>query len=251
MKLHRTNLRVAIQIIGLSVVFHATQVLARTAVFGTGDHAFSIEFVTVGNPGNASDTHHPVVPPGNPADWQAGSIPYTFEIGKYEISEQIIREANALGNLGITIFNRGPNMPAAGISWYEAIKFINWLNTSSGYPAAYNVVDGQVSAWDSSHAGYNADNPLRNSLAQYVLPTADEWYKAAFHDAASGTEGRYFNYPGSDQAPAPVPNSEGGNNAIWDMDRPGEVTKAGSPSAYGTIGQKQETSLSGMRARST
>ena len=43
----------------------------------------------IGNPGNAADTT------GNPNP--AGSVPYTYRMGKFEISEQMIDKANAAG----------------------------------------------------------------------------------------------------------------------------------------------------------
>ena len=53
---------------------------------------------------------------------------YTYRIGKFEISEQMIDKANALGGLGITKDTRGPDFPATSVTWYEAARFVNWLN---------------------------------------------------------------------------------------------------------------------------
>ena len=36
----------------------------------------------------------------------------------------------------------GPNKPAAGISWLEAAKFVNWLNKSTGHTPAYKFGAG-------------------------------------------------------------------------------------------------------------
>ena len=55
--------------------------------FGSGANSFSIDFVTIGNPGNPPDANP------NPA----GAVPYEYRIGKYEIFEQMIDKANALG----------------------------------------------------------------------------------------------------------------------------------------------------------
>ena len=71
-------------------------VLADT--FGSGANSFSIDFVTIGNPGNPPDANP------NPA----GAVPYSYRIGTYEISELMIDKANALGGLGITKDTRGP-----------------------------------------------------------------------------------------------------------------------------------------------
>src|SRR4051812_45933792 len=83
--------------------------------FGSGANSFDIDFVTIGNPGNPPDANP------NPA----GAVPYTYRIGKYEISEQMIDKANALGGLGITKDTRGPDYPVTSVSWYEAAKFVN------------------------------------------------------------------------------------------------------------------------------
>ncbi|MCH8839481.1 MAG: hypothetical protein IH831_02150, partial [Planctomycetes bacterium] len=69
--------------------------VAHADTFGTDpNNTFEIEFVTIGNPGNADDTTG--LP--NPA----GAVPYSYRIGKFEISEGMIDKANTLGSLGIT-----------------------------------------------------------------------------------------------------------------------------------------------------
>jgi formylglycine-generating enzyme len=97
--------------------------------FGNGANSFDIEFATIGNPGNPPDMT------GFPRP--AGSVSYAYRIGKYEISEQKIDKANALGGLGITKDSRGPNKPATSVSWFEAAQFVNWLNMSAGSSPAY------------------------------------------------------------------------------------------------------------------
>src|SRR5687768_3368522 len=93
------------------------------AMFGSGVNTFNIEFVTIGDPGNVPDIT------GNPNP--AGSVPYSYRMGKFEISIQMIDKANAEGGLGITRDAPfGPdNKPATGVSWNEAARFVNWLNT--------------------------------------------------------------------------------------------------------------------------
>lgn len=78
--------------------------------FGNGTNSFSIDFVSIGNPGNPPDANP------NPA----GAVAYPYRIGKYEISEQMIDKANVLGGLGITKDTRGADYPATSITWYEA-----------------------------------------------------------------------------------------------------------------------------------
>ena len=66
-----------------------------TQTFGTGANAFTMDFVTIGNPNNVADTT------GNPNP--AGSVAYTYNLGKYEVSRDMITKANSAGSLGITM----------------------------------------------------------------------------------------------------------------------------------------------------
>ena len=112
---------------------------ANADTFGAGANTFDIEFVTIGDAGNAADTT------GDPNP--AGAVPYVFRMGTFEISEVMIQAANAQSAadgdpLAITIDTRGPDMPATRVSWFEAARFVNWLNTSTGHTPAYNFASG-------------------------------------------------------------------------------------------------------------
>src|SRR3954452_9182524 len=72
---------------GLWLAFVQSAPNASADTFGSGANSFNIDFVTIGNPGNAPDANP------NPA----GAVDYTYRIGKYEVSEQMIDKANALG----------------------------------------------------------------------------------------------------------------------------------------------------------
>ena len=201
--------------------------------FGSGSNTFDIEFVTIGNPGNADDTT------GNPNP--AGKVDDTYRIGKFEISEDMINKANNLGGLGITHTNRSANKPATDITWFEAAKFVNWLNTSTLSTPAYKFDGGgNFQLWQSGDAGFDPNNLYRNSLATYFLPSMDEWYKAAYYDP-TGTV--YYNYPtGSDSVPDGIDFAgdttfdavfaDGGFNSV-----PNDITDVGVLSPYGTAGQ--------------
>jgi len=203
--------------------------------FGSGLNAFTMDFVTIGNPGNAADTT------GDPNP--AGSVGYIYNIGKYEVSRDMITKANAAGILGITMADmssrggNGVNRPATGVNWYEAATYVNWLNTSTGGTAAYKFVGGTFQLWSAGDAGYNVNNLFRNSNAKFWLPSIDEWYKAAY----GNLNGTWNNYAtGSDSAPTAVAGGTAANTAVYKqgvMAGPADITNAGGLSPYGTMGQ--------------
>ena len=205
--------------------------------FGSGTNTFSIDFVTIGNPGNAADTT------GNPNP--AGKVDFTYRVGKYEIPENLIDKVNALSNLSISHDNLGPNKPAFSISWFDAAKFVNWLNADSGNTPAYKFdANGDFLLWTPGDVGYSSNNLYRNSQAKYFLPSIDEWYKAAYFDPAASI---YYDYPtGSDIVPDGI-GFEGdsvfeavffdGSDVTDFNPEPNDVTDVGLASPYGTFGQ--------------
>lgn len=216
-------------LLGLST--EAFVVPAAGDTFGSGPNSYQIDFVTIGSPGNPPDTT------GDPNP--AGAVSYEYRIGKYEISEQMIDKANVLGGLGITKDTRGPDKPATSVSWFEAARFVNWLNTSSASVPAYKFnANGDFQLWTPADAGYNPNNLFRNTQARYFLPSADEWYKAAFYDTGASV---YYDYPtGSDVAPISVAFGTAPGTAVWNRlheEGPADVMLAGGQSPYGTVGQ--------------
>ena len=58
---------------------------SKADTFGSGDNQFTIDFTTIGNPGNAADfTGY-------------GSVGYSYRIGTYAISQNQINAATASG----------------------------------------------------------------------------------------------------------------------------------------------------------
>lgn len=242
--------RTAMMLLTLHVFIAKAQ--ADVAVsFGSGGNQFTIDFVTIGNPGNPADTT------GEPTS--AGAVPYVYNIGKYEVSRDAVEKANAEGNLRIFLSDMSfvtggarPDMPATQVSWNAAARFVNYLNTSQGYSPAYkfNVQPGDpgydananLVLWEASDPGYNANNPFRNSQSHYFLPSVDEWYKAAFYDPnANGGTGGYWDYAtGSNTAPSPVASGTDLGSAVWAQrpsQGPANIKVAGGISPYGTMAQ--------------
>jgi formylglycine-generating enzyme len=236
----------AVAAFGLALGMMATADL-HADTFGSGANTFTIDFVTVGDPGNADDS-------GTTGSYSSpyGGVAYEFRIGTYEISRDMITKASTLGSLGITLYDMtsyGGNVgthPATGVSWNEAARFVNWLNTSTGHQAAYKFAlqpgdvgysaNSNILLWESGDAGYNANNLYRNANAYYFLPSEDEWYKAAYY---SGSGTTYYDYAlGSDSIPTAV--SAGASGAVYAQSfatGPADIDNAGGTSHYGTEGQ--------------
>jgi formylglycine-generating enzyme required for sulfatase activity len=173
----------------------------------------------------------------------AGGVNYVYNIGKYEVSRDMITKANAAGGLGITMFDmssyggNGVNRPATGVSWNEAARFVNWLNKSKGYQEAYNFtgsgVNDNITMWGTGL--YSGSNQFRHKDAYYFLPSMDEWYKAAY-GSPSGT---WYDYAtGSNSAPTAV--DSGTSGAVYNQNfnqGPADITNAGGLSQYWTMAQ--------------
>ncbi|MGB0739228.1 MAG: formylglycine-generating enzyme family protein, partial [Planctomycetaceae bacterium] len=227
---------------------------AELVTFGTGGNAFTMDFVFVGDAGNADDTA------GQPNP--AGGVSYNYAIGKYEVRQSFINKYNSefgtSNSLEISLLTGatgvGDDKAAAGVSWNEAARFVNWLNTSQGYQPAYkfttNGVNDNIDLWTSEDAGYDSTNPYRNSLAKYVLPSMDEWYKAAYYDPATST---YRDYASADGTlPTAVKSGTDPNTAVYNQSSstgPADHNQAGGLNAFGVMGMSgnlwewEETSL--------
>lgn len=213
---------------------------ALADTFGTGSNQFTIDFAEIGSPGNPG---HQL---GKPL--YAGAVGYNYRIGTYEVSTSMVGIANSVGGLGLDYTGRSANKPATDISWNEAARFVNWLNTSMGSAPAYKFAaqpgdpgysaNANISLWQIGEAGYDSANPFRNALARYFLPSSDEWYKAAYYNPVTG---RYATYPnGSPDEPIPVSAGTNANTAVYNnspFDEPADVNNAGSLSPFGTMAQ--------------
>jgi hypothetical protein len=217
---------------------------AGTISFGSGGNTFNMEFVTIGNAGNSADTT------GSPNP--AGAVGYEYGLGKFEVSRDMITKYNlnfgTANNLVITLQDmadfggNGVDKPATGVSWNEAARFVNWLNTSTGGFAAYNFTTGGVNdnieVWTAADTlDYEATNPYRSKRATYVLPSFNEWYKAAYYNPNDST---YYDLPnGSNTAPTAVASGTGAGTAVYSqsfLQGPADVTQAGGLSPYGVMG---------------
>ncbi|MEI6891051.1 MAG: SUMF1/EgtB/PvdO family nonheme iron enzyme [Pontiella sp.] len=154
---------------GLMLVAALIAVGAQADLFGSGDHEFELIFKNISSGSNSSGEH--------------GQVDYDYGIGTYEITanqwvKYIAMSGGPAGGSkkgSTTIGNHAVDY----VSWYEAAQFVNWLNTSSGGTMAYNFDDsGTMSLWGEGTRA--ATSAYRHKDAVYVLPSDDEWVKAAY-----------------------------------------------------------------------
>jgi prepilin-type processing-associated H-X9-DG protein/prepilin-type N-terminal cleavage/methylation domain-containing protein len=175
--------------------------LGAGTVFGNTPPLVTINTVTIGSPGNAADTTG------------YGAVNYTYQIGTCEVTNaQYAVFLNAVVGTGTDTYglyndNMGSNDSHGGItreegvfkvksgfeekpvnyvSFYDAVRFTNWLTNGATAGAStetgvYNLsVDGTVSR-----------DLTFDAATLWMLPSEDEWYKAAFYNTATGQYSLY------------------------------------------------------------
>jgi len=166
----------------------------------------TIDTVPVGNLGNSADTTG------------FGAVSYRYNIGTTEVTNaqyaEFLNEKAKSDPLGLYntsmgsgiggITRSGSNgsysystisgredMPVSYVSWYDSIRFANWLHNGQGSgdteTGAYTILGGTATP-------SNGLSITRNPGAQWWLTSEDEWYKAAYHKN-DGDTASYFEYP--------------------------------------------------------
>lgn len=179
------------------------------------------EMVTVGNPGNASDSTG------------YGDVAYDYKIGKYEVTisqycqflnavarddtyylydypARMVTDLNTAGILrsgspgSYTYSVIGPsgiapvgasspgNRPITYVSWFDAARFANWMH--NGQPVGPQGPATTETGAYTLNGAFQGPGIARNPGARFYLPSEDEWYKAAFYSATlnSGSGGYYL-----------------------------------------------------------
>ncbi len=133
---------------------------------GTADE-FTIDFVGISGTTNPTSGY--------------GIVNNDYRMGTHEITNGQFAKFDTN-----KVYYTGDNVPSIVTKWYEAAKFVNYLNTSTNNPVAYNFNgSGDYVVWESGDTGYDSTNPYRNSNAHYFLPSEDEWVKAAYWNGTS------------------------------------------------------------------
>jgi len=161
-----------------------------------------LDFVTIGNPGNPGDTRTDYPDSADP--YGCGAVDYTYQIGKYEITNgqwnDFVSAAGApTGNpstaYDLSSYWTGTNVPTNMVSWYEAAQFCNYLTSGDKSRGAYQFSGTNTNPGD--FLGIDRAVSITTYGTTYVLPTEDEWYKAAYYTGSG-----YSTYAnGTDTAP--------------------------------------------------
>lgn len=209
------------------------QILVLAALFiALPAGAVEIAWVYVGDPGNPPDTAINCL--NDAAD--CGSLSYAYAISKYEVTNaQYAEFLNAVaatdtyglykpsmgtdpiggiarsgssGSYTYAVKSGQGNNPVVFVNWYNAVRFANWLHNGrpTGPQGAGTTENGAYTL-----TGATSISGGRQPGALVFLPTENEWYKAAYYEAATTT---FFDYPtGSNTAPTSEPPPGGSNSA--------------------------------------
>ena len=224
------NSKIILAVLGGMTLLSASLNAQIVDTFGSGANQFTLNFVTVGNPGNANDSTG------------YGGVSYNYNIGVYDVSQTQLADAAASSGYNLGGGAWTGSQPAANVNWYQAAAFVNYLNTSQGYAPAYNLTfagnrpDG-ISSWTGANVWtLGGTDDFRNANAHYFLPSENEWYKAAYYSPT----GVYYQYAtGSNTAPIAVASGTAAGTAVYNgvASQPAAVNQAGGLSPYGTMGQ--------------
>jgi formylglycine-generating enzyme required for sulfatase activity len=181
--------------------FLAAVLVMAAANFASADtiRGINMDFVTIGHAGNPGDTRAEANPYG------CGAVSYNYRIGKYEVTNAqwntFTAAAGAPTGNGAghskSAYYTGAQQPTNCVSWYEATQFCNYLTSGDKSKGAYQFSGDNTNPGD--FLGINRDAAISSYGIAYVIPTEDEWYKAAYYKPDGSGYSLYAN--GTNTAP--------------------------------------------------
>jgi formylglycine-generating enzyme required for sulfatase activity len=216
--------------------------------------ALDIDWVEVGDPGNPS------------SDNSYGAVAYEYSIGRYEVtnaeyaeflnavaaddpnglynpamgSEPIfggIAQSGAPGGFTYGVKAGFENQPVVYVSFYDAMRFANWLH--NGQPqGAQGAATTEEGSYTLTPEGIANNTITRNPGATVCLASEDEWYKAAYYEAALPG---YYDFPARRNReticspPTARPNRANCDGVVGTLAEVGAYPRSASP--YGSFDQ--------------
>jgi formylglycine-generating enzyme len=190
----------------------------------------NIDFVTIGHAGNAADTGGTV---------GCGAVSSNYRIGKYEVTNAQWNAFTAAAGVPTgNAYWTGAQQPTNIVSWYEAAQFCNYLTSGQKYSGAYQFDQS------GNFLGIDRVSSISTYGTTYVIPTEDEWYKAAYFKPDGSGYSTYAN--GTNTAPVAGVNSNynGVIGSPWDITN-GTQEQNGTFDMMGNVWEWNETLFSG------
>jgi formylglycine-generating enzyme required for sulfatase activity len=103
-----------------------------------------------------------------------------------------IKRSGTSGSYTYSLRPHMGNKPVTFVSYFDAVRFVNWLH--NGQPTGEQDLG---TTEDGAYFIANANAQYkRNGHARFFIPTANEWYKAAYHqpEADGGDSDDYWLY---------------------------------------------------------
>ena len=195
-------------------IFAVAALFAVTAL--QASQPVTIALSTVGNPGNEAD----------PATGSAyGNVSYTFNIGTYDVTVSqytaflnavaqtdqyglyniwldgrdstigpSISRSGSAGSYSYAVMGSSGDFPITYVSWYDAARFSNWLNNGQPQTHVEDATTTETGAY-TLNGDTTSGLETKNLLAQWYIPSENEWYKAAYYDPSLNSGlGGYWGY---------------------------------------------------------
>jgi formylglycine-generating enzyme required for sulfatase activity len=146
-------------------------------------HGVSMDFVTIGQAGNSSDTR--VARDGTSG---YGAVGYNYRIGKYEVTNAqwnaFTTAAGAPTGTVSTAYDQsatytGAQQPTNMVSWLEASQFCNYLTSGDKSKGVYQFSGDNANPGSFLSVNREAAKAAYGTI--YFLPSENEWYKAAYY----------------------------------------------------------------------
>jgi formylglycine-generating enzyme required for sulfatase activity len=175
---------------GVLAVIVCVMAVANFALADT-IRGINMDFVSIGNAGNGTD----------PATGNLyGAVSYNYRIGKYEVTNAQWNAFTAVAGapIGNPAYWTGAQQPTNEVIWYEAAQFCNYLTSGDKSKGVYQFSGDNTNPGD--FLGINRNAAISSYGIAYVLPTEDEWYKAAYFKPNASGYSLYAN--GTNTAPS-------------------------------------------------